>query len=445
MSCQGAFRPRGGGPSGPSSRGSRGGWRPTLTPPAQEGRDLLILAALLAALVPRVAAAYPGNQRCSFTRTVANVEFASSQLDAQRPGQLLRTPIADGPIWYGVIRRRAPEDTIRHGDRSVPYAVRYADGVAAQVWWDANEDGDLTDDPPVKLYSYPAIEGARSFLANLHWIATKDSVDIPVDWTVRVVLEPTASDSVAPIYRQQMVYAMEGTIQLEGKPHRAFLFDGNSDGLYTKEFGDGMFVDLDDDLHFDIDQFSPSFGPFRVPFQMGNRRYEVDSVEAQGRWLTIRDTGPAAPSPVATVGQPAPDFSFQDLDGRTVRLSDYRGRPVVIQFFASWCGLCEDEAGPLVALYERYRPLGLTVLGVSYDTDRTALERFLVSHRATWPVAYSGRKFFENPIGRLYHAQGAGMMYLVDLPGNLHGVITNVDSLAQEVARRFLSPRATGR
>jgi cytochrome c biogenesis protein CcmG, thiol:disulfide interchange protein DsbE len=67
----------------------------------------------------------------------------------------------------------------------------------------------------------------------------------------------------------------------------------------------------------------------------------------------------------ATVGSPAPDFSGTDLDGRQVRLSDYRGRPLVINFWASWCGPCRAEEPGLIHILHDYGPKGLQVLGVA--------------------------------------------------------------------------------
>src|ERR1700694_5022669 len=67
----------------------------------------------------------------------------------------------------------------------------------------------------------------------------------------------------------------------------------------------------------------------------------------------------------AEVGKPAPDFSGTDLDGRPVRLSDYRGQPLVINFWASWCGPCRAEEPGLIHILDDYGPRGLQVLGVT--------------------------------------------------------------------------------
>ena len=67
----------------------------------------------------------------------------------------------------------------------------------------------------------------------------------------------------------------------------------------------------------------------------------------------------------ATVGKPAPEFTGTDLDGHQVRLSDYRGHPVVLNFWASWCGPCRAEEPGLINIVHQYQPKGLEVLGVT--------------------------------------------------------------------------------
>ncbi len=76
-------------------------------------------------------------------------------------------------------------------------------------------------------------------------------------------------------------------------------------------------------------------------------------------------------SPAAAGGAllPAPAFALRTLDGKSVRLSELRGRPVILDFWATWCGPCKSSMPHLSAMQSRYRDRGLVVLGVSMDDD----------------------------------------------------------------------------
>jgi cytochrome c biogenesis protein CcmG/thiol:disulfide interchange protein DsbE len=76
------------------------------------------------------------------------------------------------------------------------------------------------------------------------------------------------------------------------------------------------------------------------------------------------------------IGNPAPDFTVKD-DDRTVKLSDYRGQVVVLNFWASWCPPCVEEAPSLVKMQARLKDKGVVVVGVSEDADEAAYHRFL--------------------------------------------------------------------
>jgi cytochrome c biogenesis protein CcmG, thiol:disulfide interchange protein DsbE len=84
--------------------------------------------------------------------------------------------------------------------------------------------------------------------------------------------------------------------------------------------------------------------------------------------------------------QPAPDLTLQTVDGRTVSLSDLRGRPVIVNFWASWCVPCREEFPLLAAAYQSYHDEGLEILGVIHDDGPQTATDFATSYGATWPL-----------------------------------------------------------
>src|SRR5690242_6086644 len=80
------------------------------------------------------------------------------------------------------------------------------------------------------------------------------------------------------------------------------------------------------------------------------------------------------------IGNPAPNFVVQDSD-RKVALHDYKGKVVVLNFWATWCPPCVEEMPSLVRLQQQFKDKGVTVLAVSIDADGDAYHRFLVDHK----------------------------------------------------------------
>lgn len=80
-----------------------------------------------------------------------------------------------------------------------------------------------------------------------------------------------------------------------------------------------------------------------------------------------RKPAPTEASSNALMGRPAPDFTLKSLEGKTVHLSDYRGRAVVLNFWATWCAPCKIEMPWFVELQKEYGPQGLQLVGVAMD------------------------------------------------------------------------------
>jgi thiol-disulfide isomerase/thioredoxin len=404
----------------------------------------------------------PAHIEVTLTLSVANVEFARSTLVPPPREGGPHLPAMAGQAWLGQIVRRLPDeiDPLRN-DHFVPFVAEYVDGLPVRVWCNTDLGGRLDDAPPVGLSGYHGIDGARSFLAHLTWTAHVSDRPLRadrragtvqpagayrsaggdrsflVDRTIRIVLEPATSTDLGtpPRFREQSVFAMTGDVALEGKTHRVFLLDGDGDGIYTRSLWDGLFVDMDDDGHFAVDPMGPEFGSFSVPFTLGQESYEVVALDPEGRRVELESRGPGvARLSAPAIGGTAPDFSFTAADGRAVRLSALRGRPVVIYFWASFCHTCREQADDLRHLYETYRDSGLEILGISYDTDRSAMDAFRTAHGQTWPTSFSGHQLWDDPVGRLYRERGTGVLYLVDRDGVILQTSSSIASIESALA-----------
>ena len=102
-----------------------------------------------------------------------------------------------------------------------------------------------------------------------------------------------------------------------------------------------------------------------------------------GLVLLTRTAAPRA----ATVGSVAPDFSLADLDGAPIHLADLRGRPVIVNFWASWCGPCVEEFPLLRDAVAEHGDDGLAVIGIVFDDRSEAARGFMRRNEASWAAA----------------------------------------------------------
>jgi peroxiredoxin len=134
-----------------------------------------------------------------------------------------------------------------------------------------------------------------------------------------------------------------------------------------------------------------------------------------------------------SVGSPAPDFRLLDLYGKAVSLSDYQGKVVLLNFWATWCGPCRVEMPAMEALYRSMQSKGLEILAVSVDQEGTAVTRpFQEAMGLSFPILHDQ----EYRVGLTYGARTLPMTFAIDRKGVIRQLIFGARDWNSTEARR---------
>lgn len=116
------------------------------------------------------------------------------------------------------------------------------------------------------------------------------------------------------------------------------------------------------------------------------------------------------------IGQPAPDFTLNTPEGTPLSLSSLKGKVVLIDFWASWCGPCRRENPHMVELYKELSPKGVEFLGVSLDKDKASWLKAIEDDGLVWKHV-SDLKFWNSEAAKIYGVKGIPATYLIDQNG----------------------------
>ena len=356
------------------------------------------------------------DQRGYDAREPAKADFLDCP-DAKGPCQAVAIPrvMADEKV---ILPRNKPLESLRFlslksfraqgGDPIMTLAL-FSAAAGDSVYMDMNNDEDLGNDGPGRFWpkgdscvtldrtvggSAP-VTLCRAGGKAKAWESKCESMKSTVTW---------ALCDEAP-YRVRVLDLTLGSLSRGGINKRIALCDADGDGRIRLDVGDRLVLDWDGDgvmeksLEADGLTAPSKDGPFR--FSLDSASFEVVSADERGAWVDLRRLGafdPAAAPFKPVEGRKAPDLRFVNMDGDTLRLSDFRGKKVLVQFWSTLCKPCLENLNGIREFYKGFGGKNWQIISLTAETDLPQVQQAVLKYHMDWMVGMAG------PEARRYYA-----------------------------------------
>jgi peroxiredoxin len=138
----------------------------------------------------------------------------------------------------------------------------------------------------------------------------------------------------------------------------------------------------------------------------------------------------------SSIGKSAPEFAAMDINGKSFKLSDYRGKYVLLEFWASWCVPCRQETPAVVKAYAKFHDKGLEIISVSLDDKKDKWEKAIEEDHMPWTHT-SDLNAFDNKIAKLYGVQPIPDNFLIDPQGKIVARALRGEELEEKLGKEI--------
>ena len=257
-------------------------------------------------------------------------------------------------------------------------------------YFDSDNDEDFADEEPV----YPEDFGFGSTVygiraeSEVHFEYTAGEQvkekTVPVD-VVKYKQYAKKRSPDNPKFKGHVFDMRVGSVELNGEEVKLAVVSGIDAATYHAKSGDILW-DLNKDGFFENETESRECYRIDSPFNILGRSLQVERISPSGDEIVLVPADVEVPSKSEiTKGEPAPEFAVVDVHGDTLRLSDFRGRHVLLDFWATNCGPCIKDTPELVEIYRANQAHGLEIIGISSDKSRDAVLRYVEKNGIEWP------------------------------------------------------------
>jgi len=363
----------------------------------------------------------------------------------EKPVEIVKEPLYRGKPRYGAFR-------LGNGPHSVTYfAIDEIKGETGRIYIDFNQNGDLTDDGSGIWDEAKESDGIVSY---------KSVVTLHASWGSPVKESESGSYTLL-MYRRHgdpqlwwtKITARSGKLTLQGKTYPVLLAENTSDGIFTvPKPGDRtrrpvqLFIDLDGDGTWRGVQtvvngkkiFKPEQFDLARPFQIEGQWWDgfpsISGAEltlvpsASPGASTERKQEPVEEKSLLAAGGIAPDFVADTQDGKTIRLSSLKGKVVLLDFWATWCGPCQASMPGLQKIYNQVKNQGVVVFSVNVWDAKDPFDAWIAKNSGktysfTFAFDPAGRDDKKSIATAKYNVSGIPTMYVIDRDGKIKGTI----------------------
>jgi thiol-disulfide isomerase/thioredoxin len=327
---------------------------------------------------------------------------ASVQLSDTKPDAIHKEPAYKGKPKYGAF-------VVGNGPKSFTYfAVDEPESGPGKIYIDKNQNGDLTDDGPGNWDKTIDSNGVANY---------QSVVTVNASWGGPVKEDEQGSYTLM-IYKQHgtarlgltKFTARSGKLTIGGKTYPILLAENNSDGMFINVRRTDrtrrplqLFIDLDGDGTFRGATTVGADGKKMMqseqimldqPFQIGGQWWEASTV-ASGAQLTLIPTSAPGAASVAqaprvveerkllAAGVAAPNFTAMDPTGKPIHLSDFKGKIVLLDLWATWCGPCQQAMPGLEEIYRKIKDKNVVVLSLNVFDEKAPFDAWIKKNAGT--------------------------------------------------------------
>lgn len=226
-------------------------------------------------------------------------------------------------------------------------------------------------------------------------------------------------DPTIPKFKGKIAEYRKGQVEIDGQLYDLAIYNKERFATYSTKIFNRILWDLDRDGVFEKERESAEYYDVNNPFNIGGITFEVKSISASGDEIILRKSDVSVPTKIEIKrGFVAPDFAVRDIDGKKLRLSNFRGKYVLLDFWSTGCGPCVKDTPRLKALSEKFDRDNFEIIGVSADTRRYKVENYVEKSHIGWPQILDAIDN-NNKVSKMYNIGGLPHYVLIDRQGKV--------------------------